>query len=113
MQKPKQTKINKPIIKEKKLPEATFRSGALKATIWSNEYENKKYGKTNLYSFSLIRSYKNDENEWKETTSFRKQDVANIQALMNRVLNYLFIDEDEEHDVISSNELDVQEEHIE
>jgi hypothetical protein len=89
--KPKQE--SKPV--EKKLPEVTYRSGALKLTVWSNEA--KKDGEVfENYTFDIVRSYKDDKDEWKQTHSFRKRDIANLDALMNRVRDYLMIDENEE-----------------
>ena len=94
-------KTSKTTVEEKKeevknKPVAKFRSGTITATIWGNENTNKDGQKFESYSFNIERGYKNKESEWNNTTSLRKQDVANIIALLSKVTEYLYIDEDEE-----------------
>jgi hypothetical protein len=61
-----------------------------------------EYGKKNDYSIVFQRSYtEKDENgkeTWKNTNFFKKSNIANIQALLNRVSDYLLITEDEEEE---------------
>jgi hypothetical protein len=71
-----------------------FRSGACNVAIFGKEVDG-EYGKSRVYNITFQRSYKDKKsNEWKHTQSFGKQHVANLQALLNRVSDYLFIDED-------------------
>lgn len=94
----KKTKTENKKKDEKVMPVAKFRSGALQAAIWSNEIE-KDNEKFEAFSFTLERSYKDKEDEWQKTNLMRKRDVANLYALMNKILEYLYIDEDEEKEV--------------
>lgn len=80
----------------KKMPEVKFRSGALTATVWANETVKEDGEKFDNYSFNIERSYKDKEDKWQKTTSLRKRDVAGVTALLNKVSEYLFIDEDAE-----------------
>lgn len=86
----------------KKLPEIKFRSGALTATIWSNEGKSDDGEVFENFTFTIERTYKDEkakqDEQWKKTNSLRKRDIANVDALMNRVRDYLMIDEDEEVD---------------
>lgn len=81
-------------VEEKQKPVAKFKSGAIQGTIWSKEIDT-EHGKKELYSFNLQRSYKDKEDKWQHTSSFRKQDTANVNAVMNRITDFLYIDEDE------------------
>jgi hypothetical protein len=86
--------------KEKQQPEAKFRSGSLQATVWKNESKDKKSNEviTN-YNFTIERSYtKDDGKTFEHTGSFRKRDIANVNALMHRITDFLMIDEDEEQE---------------
>lgn len=80
--------------KEVKLPIAKFRSGAIQLSIWENEQE-KDGEKFANYSFNIEKSYKDGE-EWKKTHSFHKNDIAKVQALLNKTSEFLLIDEDED-----------------
>lgn len=98
-------KVEEKKVEVKKLPEIKFRSGALTATIWSNEATNKDDEKFENFSFTIERTYLDQkatkdkgENVYSHTTSMRKRDIANVDALMNRVRDYLMIDEDTETD---------------
>ena len=55
--------------KENNKPEIIFRSGLVKATVWSNEIEvdgNKK----NMRSVQLQKSYKTKDGEWGTTNTY-------------------------------------------
>lgn len=80
---------------EKKMPEAKFRSGVLSATVWAHEVEG-EYGKNQVFSFTIDRSYKDKDNEWQTTTSFRRQDIGAVRMLLDKVADFILLDEDEE-----------------
>jgi hypothetical protein len=81
---------------EKPKPEAKFKSGAIQCTVWRQEVETEDGKKFDNYNFTIDRSYKDKNDEWKHTSSFRKRDTTNVIAVLNRVVDYLFIDEDSE-----------------
>lgn len=67
-----------------KQPDATFRDGGLKATIWRNESENGHFFSTNL-----SRSYRDDEGQWHETTNLREGDLLRGGSLLSRSHEYV------------------------
>lgn len=93
--------VSKPAVKQK--PEAKFRSGALQATIWSNEIDGEN-GKFKTYSFDFKRGYKDKNDEWKDTHQLRKSDIGGLSALLSIVSEYLLIDEDAEKEEESEEE---------
>jgi hypothetical protein len=90
-------KTSKPKTEEvvKKEPEVKFRSGAISASVWAQEVEVDKRGKVKFYTFNMQRAYKDKKDEWQHTT-FRKNDLAAVEAVLRRVTDYLLINEDEE-----------------
>lgn len=94
--KTKKTEAKKEDVKPESQVEVRYRSGLCGVTIFSQEIDTEKYGKRKVFTFNLQRSYKDKEDKWQHTNSFRKTDVPNVQALMNRVLDFLYINEDEE-----------------
>lgn len=90
-------------VEPKKQPIIKFRSGALECAIWQNESENSDGEKFENYSFTIQRTYLDDKatktegrNVYGHTNSMRKRDVVSVLAVMHKVLEYLYIDEDEE-----------------
>lgn len=69
-------------------PTAKIRDGAITATIWANTSD-----KGTRYSVDLIRSYKDDNGDWKDTTSFLGGDIlraSNVLTLAyNRILDLI------------------------
>ena len=98
--------VSKPVVKQ--LPEASFRSGAIQATIWMNEVDGDN-GKFKSYTFDFKRGYKDKNDEWKDTHNLRKSDIGAVQALLNKVSEYLLIDEDEEKELESEEEEEEEE----
>lgn len=56
-------------------PMATIRVGRIKATIWQNQDAK---GNT-FHSTTFSRSYRDENNEWKETNSFSLDDLPRIR----------------------------------
>lgn len=81
---------------EKMNPIETFRSGVNSISIWEKTIKTEKFGKQKVYSLSLQRSYKDDEDEWQNTNSFRKQDIASLQVLLQETARYLLLNEPKE-----------------
>lgn len=67
-------------------PAATFRDGTLKATVWKNSSD-----KGDFYSVDLVRGYKDNDGNWKDSTSLSGSDLlraANLlQSTYNAILN--------------------------
>jgi len=61
------------------------RLGAIKATVWANQNDGKTF-----YSTSIVRSYKDGE-EWKETTSFGRDDLPKVQILAQKAYEFICI----------------------
>lgn len=59
-------------------PKFTMRDGAIKATVWENTTE-----KGTFCSVDLVRSYKDKNGEWKETTSLTGGDILRAANLLN------------------------------
>jgi len=57
------------------LPAHKIKLGLTTATIWNND---------GSYSVDLTRSYKNDQNEWKNTSSFFQSDLLNLAKCAER-----------------------------
>ena len=56
-------------------PVKKFRLGLVVATIWENE---------NSYSVEISRSYKPEDGEWRNTTSFHHSDLLNVAKCAER-----------------------------
>ena len=55
-------------------PVQTIRYGAVRATIWRNVVDNGNASRA-MYSVTLSRSYKDSQNDWKESGSFGPNDL--------------------------------------
>ena len=59
-------------------PAAKIRDKNLTLTIWENKSEND----TSYYSSNLSKSYKDDANEWQETTNLSTDDLLRASNLL-------------------------------
>ena len=55
----------------------TVRHRNIKATIWKNETSNGP-----IYNVTVMRSYREEGGEWKDSHSFGYDDLMNVSALM-------------------------------
>ena len=62
-------------------PVDTIRNGRLKVTIWSNKSKQRK-GNDVFYTANLVKSYKNKNDEWKETTQLTGNEISHAAALL-------------------------------
>jgi len=76
----------------KNLPEKKFRSGAIAATIWSNEAV-RDGNKVSYKTVSFERSYK-DKDEWKTTNSLRTIDLPKAILVLSKAYEYLALNSD-------------------
>ena len=78
---------------DKKLPEMTFRAGAVSATVWQNTGKNKD-GELNTYNtISIDRSYKDKQDAWQKTNSMRINDLPKASLVMKKAFEYLVLNQ--------------------
>jgi hypothetical protein len=98
---PKKTQIRMPSVNDvmgKKMPETKFRSGAIAATIWSNE--TIKDGKKVEYkSVSFERSYKDKNDQWQSTNSLRTADIPKAILVLTKAYEHLALNADDEENI--------------
>ena len=58
-------------------PVHTVRHRSIKGTIWKNETANGP-----MYNVTVVRSYRQDNGEWKDSHSIGYDDLMNVAALM-------------------------------
>jgi hypothetical protein len=94
----KKTQIRMPSVNDvmgKKMPETKFRSGAIAATIWSNE--TVRDGKKVEYkSVTFERSYKDKNDQWQSTNSLRTADIPKAILVLSKAYEHLALNADEE-----------------
>ncbi len=61
-----------------------IRIGRLKAAIWRNESDGHTY-----HTVSFHRLYRNDEGEWRSTSSFRRDDLLVLAKLADRAHSHI------------------------
>ena len=71
-------------------PEKKFRAGAVSATVWINTNE-----KGSFPSIQLGKSYRDKENNWKETSSFNVNDVPKALVVLQEAYKYVAMREKE------------------
>ncbi|RJQ17601.1 hypothetical protein C4573_01325 [Candidatus Woesearchaeota archaeon] len=86
MEKPKIPSVND--VLGRKLPEKTFRASPVSATIWTNEFE--RDGKQSTYQTVVVeRSYKDKNNAWQKTSTFRIADLPKVALVVTKAYEYL------------------------
>ncbi len=74
-------------------PEKKFRAGAVSATIWKNEGQ-KGPKSFSFHTISLERSYKDQQGNWKTTSSLRLGDLPRAKLVLNKAFEYLVVNEE-------------------
>ena len=77
----------------KNMPEKKFRAGGVTATVWSNT--GKKDGKE--YEFKTVgieRSYKDKDDEWQKTSSYRVGDLPKVKLVAGLAYEYIVLVDD-------------------
>jgi len=70
-------------------PEKKFRAGAISATVWINQGQSKRTGETvNFRTISLQRGYKDKNDQWQNTTSFRINDLPRAALVLQQAFEY-------------------------
>ena len=62
-------------------PELEIKVGSIQASAWKNETEEGEFH----YNISLSRLYKNRQNRWQRTTSFRKNDLSALGEVVAKL----------------------------
>lgn len=75
---------------EKNTPEKRINASPVVATIWKNEVQKGKE-KAYFYTISLQRNYKDKDGGWKQTGSFRVQDLPKASLALQKAYEYLAI----------------------
>ena len=95
---PKKVQLKVPSVNDvmgKKLPETKYRSGAITATIWSNEVV--RDGKKVEYkSITFERSYKDKNDELQSTNSLRTADIPKAILVLTKAYEHLALNAEEE-----------------
>lgn len=82
-------------------PEKKFRAGAISATIWLNEGQTKDGKLAQYRTISLERGYKDKNDEWKSTNSFRINDLPRAALVLNEAYRYLVLKQMQDSDSAS------------
>ena len=71
-------------------PEKKFRAGAISATVWQNQSQNKKTGEALAYrTISIERCYKDKQDQWQNTNSLRINDLPRAALVLTKAYEYL------------------------
>jgi hypothetical protein len=66
------------------LPVKTFRLGRIKAAVWENEGEQK------FYSVTFARTHVDDDNKYRDTDSFGRDDLPLVAKLADQAHTFIF-----------------------
>jgi hypothetical protein len=66
-------------------PTQEFRLGRIRAAIWENETDNGV-----RHNVTISRLYKTDDGEWKDSTSFGREDLLLVAKVMDRCHTWIF-----------------------
>jgi hypothetical protein len=89
-------------------PEKKYSSGAISATIWSNEGTSKTGEKIKFKTITLQRSYQDKDKKWQNTNSLRLSDLPRASLVLNKAYEYLTLKEDSQtidNDIIEIEDL--------
>ena len=68
-----------------KLPVKTLRLGRIKATVWENEADQKKF-----FNVTFARTYMDDAKNFHDTDSFGRDDLPLVAKLADQVHTFIF-----------------------
>ena len=75
------------------LPDKKFKAGGVTATVWKGISPK---GNT-YFNVQLGRSYKDKDNNWKTTSSFRESDVPKAMVLLQKAYEYVILQSTNAH----------------
>ena len=67
------------------LPVKTFRLGRIKAAVWENEADNRKF-----YNVTFARTYMGQDKKLHDTDSFGRDDLPLVAKLANDAHSFIF-----------------------
>ncbi len=68
-----------------KLPVKTFRLGRIKAAVWENEADQKKF-----FNVTFARTYMDDAKAYHDTASFGRDDLPRVAKLADLAHTFIF-----------------------
>ena len=80
---------------KKNQPVEKFRAGAICATVWNNSKEVEGKEPRTYSTISLERSYKDKEDQWQSTRSFRVNDLPKAAMVLQKAFEYLTMEKKE------------------
>ena len=69
-------------------PEKKFRAGTICATVWKNAAKRKDGSEGAFRTISLERSYKDKNNAWQTTNSFRINDLPRAELVLHQAYEF-------------------------
>ncbi len=66
-------------------PVAEVKFGRIRAAVWANEAEERTF-----YSVTFSRLYKDKDDQWKDSTSFSREDLPLLMKVADRAHSYLY-----------------------
>ncbi len=76
-------------------PIKKFKAGAISATIWENQSQNKQGEEISYNSVSFDRTYKDVNGEWQKTNSLRTSDLPKAALVLNKAYEFLALNRPE------------------
>ncbi len=68
-----------------KLPVRTFRLGRIKAAVWENEADQKKF-----YNVTFVRTYMDADKNYHDTDSYGRDDLPLVAKLADQAHSFIF-----------------------
>ena len=71
--------------KNTKVPVKTIRLGRIKAAVWENEADQKKF-----YNVTFARTYRDEQQNYHDSDSFGRDDLLLVAKLANEAHTFIF-----------------------
>ena len=79
-------------------PVKKFKAGAISATVWENQSQNKQGDSISYNSISFDRNYKDKDGNWQKTNSLRTADLPKAILVLNKAYEFLTLNSAETDD---------------
>ena len=76
------------------LPEKKFRAGAISATVWKNQAQNKDKESITYRTVSFERNYKDKNDDWQTTSSLRVNDLPKAMLVLGKAYEFVALNND-------------------
>lgn len=76
-------------------PVKSFRCGQVQGAIFAHKKEINKKNVT-FYSTKIVKSYMDDKEEWKETTSYNREDLIKVLIVTQKCAEYIYLQESDD-----------------